>query len=57
MIRRPGQRLAALIIAALPLIASCSLDNQTIGSPAVPSGGSDFRTYAAIGTSIGAGIQ
>ncbi len=57
MIRRPAQRLAALLVAALPLIASCSLDNQTIGSPATPSGGSDFRTYAAIGTNIGAGIQ
>jgi len=51
-------RLAALLIAA-PLAACTSLiDNETLGSrPTEPAGGSQFASYAAIGTSIGAGIQ
>ncbi len=59
MTQRPGARLAALLVAAAPLFASCTsmLDDQAIGTRPNPSGGPEFLTYAAIGTSIGAGIQ
>src|SRR5438132_12971402 len=59
MNRRPALRLATFVVAAAPLFAACSsmLDDQTIGTKAAPAGGSLFSTYAAIGTSIGAGIQ
>src|SRR3954463_15115917 len=55
---RPAHRLAVLLAAAAPLIASCSVTDQTIGPQAAgPSGGSQFTQYVALGTSIGAGIQ
>ena len=57
MIRRPARRLAMLALAALPLLSSCDLDDQTIGTAPTPAGGADFRVYTALGTSIGAGIQ
>ena len=55
---RTAKRLAVLLAAAAPLIASCSVDDQTIGPPAgAPAGGAIFQNYFAIGTSISAGIQ
>ena len=54
---RSAKRLAVLLAAAAPLIASCSLDDQTIGAPAAPSGGSQFAHYTAIGTSLSAGFE
>lgn len=57
MIRR--FRALALVAATAPLFAACqdSLDNQTIGTKPDPAGGEIFRTYASMGTSLGAGIQ
>ncbi len=51
--------LGALAVLATVGLAACqdSLSNDTLTIRPDPSGGSDFRTYAAIGTSIGAGIQ
>lgn len=51
-----------VLVAALvaPFLTSCWGDlvtNETIGSPAVPSGGAMFQRYVALGTSIGTGIQ
>ena len=60
MIPRPGTRLARIALVAVPLLASCSLDNQVLGVRGEPSGSTSttsFRTYAAIGTSLAAGIQ
>jgi len=57
---RPAARRLLLAALSAPLIAACSLDNQTIGTaptPPNPSGGALFARYFAIGTSIGAGIQ
>lgn len=54
-----GLRAAAVTLAVAPLFSACSsmLDDQTIGTRGVPSGGAMFSTYAVIGTSISAGIQ
>ncbi len=41
---------------ALPLLAGCE-KNETLGPVAVPSGGSMFANYIAVGTSISAGFQ
>lgn len=56
---RAAPRFAALIVAALPLIASCTsmYDDQTLGTPAAPAGGAQFAHYFAIGTSLSAGVQ
>jgi len=57
-------RYSRLVIAALvlPLLAGCKdlVTNQTMGPQAVrgnPSGGAQFLTYVALGTSISAGVQ
>ena len=57
-------RYSRLVIAALvlPLLAGCKdlVTNQTMGPQAVrgnPSGGAQFYTYVALGTSISAGVQ
>ena len=51
------KRLAILLLAA-PLAGCSSLvDNEELGRRPIPSGGEQFSTYSAIGTSIGAGIQ
>jgi len=56
-------RAAALVAALAPLVAACSslVDNETIGSAPTTTSGSNtnvnFIRYAAIGTSLGAGIQ
>ncbi len=49
----------AMAVAAIPLLAACSdfVENESLAPRPVPSGGSQFVTYAAIGTSIAAGIQ
>lgn len=59
MTHRTASRFAALIVAAAPLLASCTsmLDEQTIGTPATPAGGAQFARYFAIGTSLSAGVQ
>ena len=57
MTRRPAHRLAMLALAALPLVVSCDLDDQTIGTATSPAVDPTFTTYSALGTSIGAGIQ
>ncbi|HEY2806855.1 MAG TPA: hypothetical protein VGI92_13430 [Gemmatimonadales bacterium] len=59
MTRFATSRLSAVVLAALPLLASCSsmFTDQTIGTRGTPAGGAIFTTYSAIGTSIGAGIQ
>jgi lysophospholipase L1-like esterase len=44
-------------LAALAVLATGCLDNQTIGPKATPSGGAMFASYIAIGTSISAGVQ
>lgn len=51
------KRLAALLLTTS--LAGCAglVDNEELGSRGAPSGGSQFASYAAIGTSIGAGIQ
>ncbi len=52
-------RRIALAALAAPLFAACSdvVDNETLNPRPAPSGGSGFATYAAIGTSVAAGIQ
>jgi lysophospholipase L1-like esterase len=50
-------RLSGIAFAALAVLATGCLDNQTIGPSAVPAGGTNFRGYIAVGTSITAGIQ
>jgi lysophospholipase L1-like esterase len=56
-------RAAALAAALAPLVAACSslVDNETIGSAPTETSASNanvnFIRYAAIGTSLGAGIQ
>src|SRR3989338_8355528 len=52
---RGARRLALLVVA--PLLAACSLDNETLGTRPDPAEGSMFRNYVSLGTSIGAGIQ
>lgn len=51
------KRLAVLLLAA-PLAGCSSLvDNDELGRRGAPSGGEQFASYAALGTSISAGIQ
>src|SRR3990172_4060638 len=52
---RGARRLALMAVASL--LAACSLDNDTLGSRSDPTEGTMFRSYVALGTSIGAGIQ
>ena len=51
-------RLATVVVLAT-LINACAgmVDNDTLGRRPDPAGGSMFRSYAVLGTSIGAGIQ
>jgi lysophospholipase L1-like esterase len=46
-----------VVLAALAVLATGCLDNQTIGPKATPSGGAMFANYIALGTSISAGVQ
>ena len=52
-------RRIAIAALALPLLAACKdlVSNQTLGTPAPPSGGAMFANYVALGTSISAGVQ
>ena len=50
-------RLSGITFAALAVLATGCLDNQTIGPAAASVGGATFRGYVALGTSISAGIQ
>ncbi len=52
-------RRIVLAVLAAPLLAACSdfVDNEPLNPRPLPSGGATFVTYAAIGTSIAAGIQ
>ena len=50
-------RISRIGIAALALLGTGCLDNQTIGPLAPPPGGTSFYRYIAIGTSISAGVQ
>jgi lysophospholipase L1-like esterase len=52
--RRGARRLAWFALATL--LAGCATD-ESLGTRPDPAGGSLFRTYVAIGTSIGAGLQ
>jgi lysophospholipase L1-like esterase len=55
-----GARRFALVALAAPFLASCFGDivsNETMGTRPDPSGGPRFRSYVAIGTSLGAGIE
>lgn len=49
----------AAVVALAPLFGACAgmVDNDTLGRRPDPAGGSMFRSYAVLGTSIGAGIQ
>lgn len=63
MTSRPASALRLAVLAVtVPLFAACSdmLTNETVGTapaPTDPSGGPLFRTYMALGTSLGAGIE
>jgi lysophospholipase L1-like esterase len=57
MIRRPFVRLALMAMAAVPLFAACSLDNQVMGVRGSPPGGSQFARVANIGTSLSSGFE
>ncbi|HTT67714.1 MAG TPA: hypothetical protein VMF70_06780 [Gemmatimonadales bacterium] len=50
-------RLSTVAFAALAVLATGCLDNQQIGPMAAPAGGTNFRGYIALGTSISAGVQ
>ena len=50
-------RLSRIAFAALAVLATGCLDNQTLGPLAAPPGGTNFYRYIAIGTSISAGVQ
>lgn len=54
-----GLRAAAVVLAAAPLFAGCSsmLDDQTVGTKAIPAAGADFVQFASIGTSLSAGFE
>jgi len=59
MHRFAGLRRAALVVAAVPLFAACqdALTNDKLAPRLDPAGGTLFRQYAALGTSISMGIQ
>jgi lysophospholipase L1-like esterase len=57
MIRHPRARLALLAMAAAPLFAACSIDNQTMGVRGAPAGGAQFARVSHLGTSISAGFE
>lgn len=59
--RRLGATLrrTALLAATGAMLAACSdlVENESLGSRPDPAGGSTFRTYMALGTSLGAGFE
>jgi len=50
-------RITKIAFAALAVLATGCLDNETLGPLASPPGGTNFYRYIAIGTSISAGVQ
>ena len=50
-------RITKIAFAALAVLATGCLGNETLGPLAAPPGGTNFNRYIAIGTSISAGVQ